>query len=87
MIDVIWSKVAIDDLLYWEKHDLQKHRKIRKLVEDIKANPFSGIGKPEPLKFEFSGLWSRRISKEHRLIYSFEASVLKIYRCKSHYEL
>ena len=60
--------------------------KINKLIQDIKTNPFNGIGKPEPLRFDFKGFWSRRIDKEHRLIYKIESEILFIISCKYHYD-
>jgi len=60
--------------------------KVLKILEEISENPFSGIGKPEPLKYNLSGLWSRRINKEHRLIYEIEGNIVFILSVKGHYE-
>jgi toxin YoeB len=57
------------DYLCWQTQDKKTLKRINQLIKDIQRNPFDGIGKPEPLKFDFSGLWSRRINQEHRLIY------------------
>jgi len=61
-------------------------RKINELIKDIQRNPHSGIGKPEPLKYDLAGLWSRRIDREHRLVYAVSNNELLIYSCKYHYD-
>lgn len=60
---------AWHDYLYWQNQDKKTLKRINQIIKDIQRNPFEGIGKPEPLKFDFSGLWSRRINQENRLIY------------------
>lgn len=62
---------AWQDYLYWQETDKQILKRINLLIKDIQRNPFTGIGKPEPLKHQFSGFWSRRINDEHRLVYTF----------------
>lgn len=82
---LIFSNKAWDDYLYWQNNDKQVLKKINQLIKDIKRDPFDGIGKPEPLKHELSGCWSRRITDEHRLVYQVDASGLSIVSCKYHY--
>lgn len=82
----VWSDAAWNDYLYWYEHgNKMTIRKINRLIKDIEHTPFSGLGKPEPLKYELTGKWSRRISNEHRLIYSVEEDTLYIYSAKDHY--
>ena len=71
--------------MYWQNTDKQILKKINQLIKDIKREPFEGIGKPEPLKYELSGFWSRRISDEHRLIYEVSESYISIVSCRFHY--
>lgn len=74
------------DYLYWAQTDKSVLKKINKLIQECKRQPFSGIGKPEPLKFNMSGCWSRRITGEHRLVYRIESDALVIIQCRYHYE-
>jgi len=76
---------AIEDLSYWVKKDRRKAEKILDLVQEIAKNPFIGSGKPEPLKFNLSGCWSRRIDQEHRVVYSVEDKKIRILSCRFHY--
>ena len=71
--------------MYWQNTDKQILKKINQLIKDIKREPFEGIGKPEPLKYELSGFWSRRISDEHRLVYEVSESYIAIVSCRFHY--
>lgn len=82
-----WSPRAKKDLLYWAKHDKKKIIRIKILIKDMTNNLFYGIGKPEPLKFSFSGFWSRRITKEDRIIYSVDGNEILIANCRSHYSI
>lgn len=75
-----------EDYLYWQKNDKQKLKKINELLKDISRNPYEGIGKPEQLKFKYTGYWSRRIDQEHRLIYSIQNDEIHIAKCKFHYD-
>ncbi|MBL0338223.1 MAG: Txe/YoeB family addiction module toxin [Rhodospirillaceae bacterium] len=70
---------------YWKKNNPQKIKKIKLLIEDIIDHPYTGIGHPEPLKYELSGKWARRITKEHRLVYEVTSDGLVIYQCRFHY--
>ncbi len=73
------------DYIYWQNQDKKTLKRINQLIKDIQTNPFEGIGKPEPLKFDFSGLWSRRINQEHRLIYQVLDEQIIIVQCRYHY--
>lgn len=81
-----WDIDAWEDYLYWQIEDKQILKKINQLVKDIKRTPFEGIGKPEPLKGNLSGLWSRRINSEHRLVYLVKDNSIFIIACRGHYE-
>lgn len=76
---------AWEDYLYWSQTNKANIKKINQLIKDCKREPFSGVGKPEPLKFDMSGCWSRRITSEHRLIYKIEGDTLVIVQCRYHY--
>jgi len=80
-----WSTRAWNDYLYWQKTDKKKLKRINTLIKQILRNPFEGIGNPEPLKHELQGFWSRRIDKEHRLVYSYIEEELLIVACRYHY--
>jgi toxin YoeB len=80
-----WTKNAAEDLNYWKKTDTAKVKRIKQLLEDIQKSPFEGIGKPEPLKHNFAGKWSRRITQEHRLVYELKEDEIIIFQCRFHY--
>lgn len=84
--EVVWASQALQDLAYWEKSDRRVARRVRQLIEQVRLEPFRGIGKPEPLRYEWAGYWSRRITKEHRLVYRVERDVVYIAQCRYHYE-
>lgn len=75
-----------EDYLYWQKNDKQILSKINDLLKDISRNPLSGIGKPEPLKYKYSGYWSRKIDNEQRLIYKVNDDEIHIAKCRFHYD-
>jgi toxin YoeB len=75
-----------EDYLYWQKNDKKIIAKINALLKDISRNPYSGIGKPEPLKYKYQGFWSRKIDHEHRLIYQFRDGDILIAKCRFHYD-
>jgi toxin YoeB len=77
---------AWEDYLYLQKHDKKKVKRINELIKDISRSPFQGIGKPEPLKYHYTGYWSRRIDGEHRLIYHISNDELIILKCRFHYD-
>lgn len=76
---------AWEDYLYWQKIDKKIVQKINELIKDINRSPFEGIGKPEPLKHELAGYWSRRINAEHRLVYEIFEDNIIIAACRYHY--
>jgi len=76
---------AFEDLAWWIEQDRDKALKIIKLIKDAQRDPFRGIGKPEPLKYELAGCWSRRIDQEHRLIYQVTSEKIRILACRYHY--
>ena len=82
---LLFSAKSWDDYLYWQQTDRQLLKKINQLIKDIKRDPFDGIGKPEPLKHELSGFWSRRITDEHRLVYEIYENTIAIVSCRFHY--
>jgi toxin YoeB len=80
-----WAEKAWDDYLYWQATDKKTLKRINMLINDIKRQPFSGLGEPEPLKHNWSGYWSRRIDKEHRLVYKVSKETVIIVQCRYHY--
>jgi toxin YoeB len=76
---------AFEDLQWWVEHDRRKAVRIFDLVEEAARDPFNGKGKPEPLKHELSGCWSRRIDQEHRLVYQVTDEKIRILACRYHY--
>ena len=83
---IIFSKNSWEDYTSWLNEDKKMLKKINDLVKDIQKNPYDGIGKPEPLKYDLSGFWSRRIDREHRLVYQVSENEIRIYSCKYHYD-
>lgn len=82
----IWFEEAWDDYLFWQQQDKKTMKRITLLLKDIERGNFEGLGKPEPLKGEFSGFWSRRIDKVNRLVYRINGDLLEIISCKGHYD-
>lgn len=82
---LIFAERGWEDYLYWQKTDKKTLKRINTLIKDIKRNPYSGIGDPEPLKYNWSGFWSRRITKEHRLVYAVEKDAISNAQCRFHY--
>ena len=82
---IIFSEIAWEDYTSWQIEDNKMLKKINELIKDIKRTTYVGIGKPEPLKFDLSGFWSRRIDLEHRLVYQIAEQELLIYSCRYHY--
>ena len=80
-----WAGNAWDDYLYWQQTDKKALKRINKLIKDIKRHPFEGLGEPEPLKHNWSGYWSRRIDREHRLVYKVSEREIIIVQCRYHY--
>jgi len=75
-----------EDYLYWQKNNKKILKRINDLLKNISREPFSGIGKPEPLKHKYKGFWSRRIDGEHRLIYRIKDNEIHIAKCRFHYD-
>jgi toxin YoeB len=85
-MEVIFTSKALSHLDDWKKSgNIGVQKKIKDLLQSIRETPFEGIGKPEPLKHELSGKWSRRIDLEHRIIYSVDKDVINIFSLKGHY--
>lgn len=82
---LLFAPEAWEDYLYWQEHDKKILKRINELIKAIRREPFSGIGDPEPLRFNWSGFWSRRINREHRLVYTIENDTLMIVQCRYHY--
>lgn len=82
----IWFDEAWEDYLYWQVQDKKNLKRINSLIKDAERNPFSGIGKPEPLKGNLSGFWSRRIDDTNRLVYRIQHDTLEILSCRGHYD-
>ena len=83
---LIWTEKSWNDYIFWQQTDKKILKKINSLIKDIKRTPFNGLGKPEPLKYQLSGFWSRRIDSEHRLVYQLLDDNLYIISCRYHYE-
>jgi toxin YoeB len=84
-VAVSWTDHAWDEYLEWQKQDQKIVEEINDLIEECRRDPFKGTGKPEPLKGDLSGFWSRRITKEHRLVYLPEDNTIYVVQCKWHY--
>jgi toxin YoeB len=84
-LKLVWAPEAWADYQYWCRTDARVRDKINALLEDIRRHPFTGLGKPEPLKRNLSGWWSRRITREHRLVYRVKAGELQVAQCRFHY--
>ncbi|MFM8747378.1 MAG: Txe/YoeB family addiction module toxin [Aestuariivirga sp.] len=82
---LLFSDRAWDDYLWWQAHDRKTLERINTLIKDAIRHPFEGIGKPEPLRGDLSGWWSRRITLEHRLVYRPADGILQIAQCRHHY--
>ncbi len=82
---LIFAEPAWQDYLYWQTQDKQMLKRINQLIQEIMREPFTGIGKPEPLKHALSGYWSRRINDEHRIVYKLENDALLIAQLRYHY--
>ena len=82
----IWSDEAWEDYLDWQMQDKKTLRRINLLIKDAERNPYTGLGKPEPLRGDLSGFWSRRIDEKNRLVYRFSSDFLEIASCKGYYD-
>jgi toxin YoeB len=84
-VKISFSERAWDGYLYWQTHDTKTLKRINALIKETSRTPFEGTGKPEPLRNELSGWWSRRIDQEHRLVYRVTETALEIIQCRLHY--
>jgi len=84
-MQLAWTDAAWKDYLYWQTQDKKTLKRINKLITDCKRSPFEGIGKPEPLKENLAGFWSRRIDESNRLVYAVDEDYLTIIACRYHY--
>jgi toxin YoeB len=80
-----WAENAWDDYLYWQQTDKKILKRVNSLIKDIKRHPLDGIGDPEPLKHHWTGYWSRRVNREHRLVYKVTDESIVIVQCRYHY--
>jgi toxin YoeB len=85
MRDVKFTPLAHSQLLQWKEENPKIYTRIARLIDSIQENQYAGIGKPEPLKHELGGYWSRRITKEHRLVYKISSDAITVISCKYHY--
>ena len=85
MRNLEFDTAALEDLAWWIEQDRNKALRIMSLIKDVQRDPFKGIGKPEPLRHELKGSWSRRIDQEHRLIYQVTEEKIRILACRYHY--
>jgi toxin YoeB len=84
---LLWSDEAWEDYVHWQQTDPKVLQSINDLIRDVRRDPFKGLGKPEPLKHSLAGWWSRRITREHRLVYRVSgrnAELLEIIQCRYH---
>ena len=87
MIEILsWTKESWSDYVYWQNQDKRTLKRINKLIADAKRTPFEGIGKPEPLKENLTGFWSRRIDRSNRLVYAVDDNQITVISCRYHYE-
>lgn len=84
-MQILFEKNAWEDYLYWQNNDKKTLKKVNNLIKEIIREPFSGTGKPEPLKHQLAGFWSRRINSEHRLVYTVKEEKIIIAACRYHY--
>lgn len=82
---IIFAEKAWEDYLYWQQNDKKILRRVNSLIKEITCTPFDGRGKPEPLRENLSGYWSRRIDHSHRLVYKVDESAVYIAQCRFHY--
>lgn len=83
---LLFLEDAWDDYLFWQNTNQKILKRINQLIREITRKPYSGVGKPEPLKFDMAGCWSRRIDAEHRLVYKPDSDIIIIIQCRYHYD-
>ncbi len=87
MLEILaWTNESWSDYLYWQTQDKKTLKRINKLISDTQRSPYMGIGKPEPLKENLAGFWSRRIDESNRLVYAVDKNQLTIISCRYHYQ-
>ncbi|WP_322048652.1 Txe/YoeB family addiction module toxin [Paraburkholderia sp. J67] len=84
-LNILWTSEAWDDYVYWQGQDRKTLKRINQLIKDTQRSPFEGIGKPEPLKENLTGFWSRRIDETNRLVYEIDGTQINIISCRYHY--
>ncbi|WP_297977623.1 Txe/YoeB family addiction module toxin [uncultured Amaricoccus sp.] len=84
-MNLVFAPNGWEDYLHWQATDKAMLRKLNRLIEDCLRHPFEGTGKPEPLRGDLAGFWSRRIDREHRLVYRVTASAIEVVQCRYHY--
>ena len=82
----MWTDRAWNDYLYWQTQDKKTLRKLNQIIADIERNVYNGIGKPEPLRGDLSGWWSRQINEKNRIVYRIQDDHVEISQCKGHYD-
>ncbi len=82
---LVFTEAGWKDYLWWQDNNRRLLKRVNDLIKDIRRNPFDGVGKPEPLKADLSGYWSRRIDSEHRLVYAADKTEIVIISCRFHY--
>ena len=83
---LLWSEEGWEDYLSWQAVDKKTLQRLNKIINDIKRSPFEGLGKPEPLRGNWSGWWSRRIDDSNRVIYKINGGAVEIHQCRGHYD-
>lgn len=86
MSKIIFTERAFEEYLYWQSQDKRTLKRINALLKDVARSPFEGIGKPEGLRGNLTGYWSRRIDDTHRLVYRVQPDLIEVYQCKGHYD-
>lgn len=86
MSKFLFTEDSWEDYLYWQTQDKKTLKRINQLLQDIERNGYNGIGKPEPLRGDLSGFWSRRIDDEHRIVYRVTEDRVEIIQCRGHYD-
>lgn len=84
-MNILFTDNGWDDYQYWVAHDKAMVKRVNKLIDEVRRTPFTGIGKPEALKHQLAGYWSRRITEEHRLVYAVEENNLVVIAARHHY--
>lgn len=82
---LVFTATGWEDYVHWQSADRAMVKRINRLIDDVLRDPFSGIGKPEPLKHAFAGAWSRRITDEHRLVYLIDSEDVVVFQARYHY--